>query len=59
VNGNNVVWEVTGTLKKGEYLEIQIKTKAKWMPQEDTVNVACVKPENKPEECDDDDIPVG
>ena len=59
VNGNNIVWKVTWTLKEWEYLEIQLKTKAKWMPKEDIVNVACVRPENDPDEdCDEDDIPV-
>jgi hypothetical protein len=29
------------------------------MPKEDIVNVACVRPENDPDEdCDEDDIPV-
>jgi len=60
VNWNNIEWRVTWTLKEWEYLEIQLKTKAKWMPKEDIVNVACVRPEDKPEEdCDEDDIPVG
>ena len=58
VKWNNIEWRVTWTLKEWEYLEIQLKTKAKWMPKEDIVNVACVKSDTQPEECDEDDIPV-
>jgi hypothetical protein len=41
-------------------LEIELKTKAKWMPKQDYTNVACVRPEDDPtkEDCDDVVIPV-
>ena len=58
LNGNNVVWKVTWTLKKWEYVEIQLETKVKWMPTEDIENVACVKSDTQPEKCANDDVPV-
>jgi hypothetical protein len=58
INGNNVVWKVTWTLKKWEYVEIQLETKVKWMPTEDIENVACVKSDTQPEKCANDDVPV-
>ena len=60
VNWNEVSWKVTWTLKKWEYVEIELKTKARWMPKVDYVNVACVRPESNPEaeDCDDVEIPV-
>ena len=56
VKWNNIEWRVTWTLKEWEYLEIQLKTKAKWMPKEDIVNVACVKSDTQPEECDEERV---
>ena len=56
---NNIEWKVEWTLKKWEYLEIELKTKVKVMPEKDYKNVACVKKNpNDPEKCDDDILPV-
>ena len=49
----NVVW----TLNKWDYVEIRLVTKAKKIPTEEYVNVACVKSETNPEVCSE--VPVG
>ena len=62
VSWNEVSWRVTWTLEKWEYLEIQLTTYAKVMPDKDYDNVACVKyvDENwkETEKCDDEPLPA-
>ena len=56
---NEIIWEATWTLKQWDYVEIQLTTYAKEMPDHDYKNVACVKWTNPtdPEKCDDEDLP--
>ena len=54
---NEVSWDVKWTLEKGKYIEIQLTTYAKEMPDHDYDNVACVKYDWK-EECDDESVPA-
>lgn len=56
---NEVKWNVKWTLEEWKYLEIIVNTKAKWMPEKDYVNVACVAPADNPteEDCDDKPLP--
>jgi uncharacterized repeat protein (TIGR01451 family) len=62
VSWNEVSWRVTWTLEKWEYIEIQLTTYAKVMPDKDYKNVACVKyvDENwkETEKCDDEPLPA-
>ena len=55
---NQVIWSVNWTLKDWDYLTIQLKTKAKWMPKVDYKNVACVRPADDPnwDDCDEEEV---
>ena len=57
---NEIIWKATWTLKQWDYVEIQLTTYAKEMPDRDYKNVACVKWTNPsdPEKCDDEDLPA-
>ena len=62
VSWNEVSWKVTWTLEKWEYVEIQLTTYAKVMPDQDYDNVACVKYVGEDgkeiEDCDDEPLPA-
>ena len=62
VSWNEVSWRVTWTLEKWEYIEIQLNTYAKVMPDKDYKNVACVKYVDEDwketEKCDDEPLPA-
>ena len=67
VNGKNIAWKVTWTLKSWQVLELELVSKANTMPTKEEKNVACVKWENTDpvdpnnpdypnDDCDDDSI---
>ena len=59
-NWNILTRKTTWVLKKWEYIEIQLTTYAKKMPDKEYENVACVHPEDNPndEKCDDEEVPA-
>ena len=53
-----IEWKTTWTLKENDYIEIQLTTYAKEMPDKEYKNVLCVRTENISEICDDVPIPA-